>query len=196
MMICTDTENLSKISEKYFRPFVEAAGFLASAFHEEMVANSNNYNTIFGQENAYSMQNYASDDDDLEGGVDAAPPAGQQVRETQPLLQNRITSDMVQQAIQAAARSDLPSTSRQTNQTRDSKPNTNSLPSNSSSSSLFNTPSNQTEQTNRNWTQQLNTMRDLGLSNDAICIQALEASNGDVQEAINLYFILNNQGTD
>ena len=196
--------------------FAEAAVQLAAAFHEEMIANSaqsnGNSNTVFGPGEIYSLQNYS--DDELEG-VDAgktdlnsyllnmilisnlnikAPPAGQQVRETQPIIQNRITSDMVQQAIQAAARSELltePSTSQQSNVPNQSNSTTNS-------SSLNSTTANQrlAQYSSRDWSQQLTTMREFGLQNNAIAIQALEACNGNVQDAINLYFVLNNQAND
>lgn len=225
MLCSTENDILAKISEKY-SVFAEAAAQLAAAFHEEMIASSTQSNgsstgeRVFGQANNYSLQ-YDSDDDDLEGGVDAAPPAGQAVRETQPIIQNRITTDMVQQAIRAAAQADpLPSTSRQQpNAQANASPQTTASSSNptfgssprfafGSAPSATNQPSastpatsqtsgqtsNQTRRLSRDWTQQLATMRELGLFNDAICIQALEACNGNVQEAINLYFVLNNQG--
>ena len=207
MMICTDAENLAKISEKY-SVFAEAAVQLAAAFHEEMIANSIQSNgsgsssTVFGRENAYSL-NYESDDD--LGGVDAAPPDGQQVRETQPIIQNRITVDQLQQAIQAARSEVSASTSRpQAGGQQRAASDQNST--SSSFNSLFNTQSttpttaaaaaNNQRESRRDWTQQLSTMRELGFLNDAVSIQALEASEGNVQEAINWYFILNGQGND
>ena len=219
MMLCTESDSLAKISEKY-SVFAEAAVQLAAAFHEEMIASSAQSNgggsgdarslIRFGQVNNYSLQNYESDDDDLEGGVDAAPPAGQHVRETQPIIQNRITTDMVQQAIRAAAQANsLPSTSRQQPNAQTSpSPLTQTASSSNatfgSSSSASNQPSaaassstpapSQPRRSSRDWTQQLTTMHELGLFNDAVCIQALEACNGNVQEAINLYFVLNSQG--
>jgi hypothetical protein len=36
-------------------------------------------------------------------------------------------------------------------------------------------------------------MRDLGINDDIVAIQALEATNGDVQAALNLIFSDNNQ---
>lgn len=228
MMLCTENDIVAKISEKY-SVFAEAAVQLAAAFHEEMIASSmqsNGDERAFGQNN-YSLQNYESDDDDLEGGVDAAPPAGQAVRETQPIIQNRITTDMVQQAIRAAAGADplLPSTSQQSNARTNSginlgassgtssspytasssNPFRSSLASNPASSSAIGSATSssvtgpsaastsQPGRSSRDWTQQLTTMRELGLFNDALCIQALEACNGNVQEAINLYFVLNSQ---
>lgn len=211
MMLCTESDSLAKIAEKY-SVFAEAAVQLAAAFHEEMIASSIQSNAPNDRvlENSYSLQNYESDDDDLEGGVDAAPPAGQAVRETQPIIQNRITTDMVQRAIQEAARASLlPSTSQEPNAQPSSSSNaafgspspnaTSNLATSlaSNSADTASSPSIATIQPRRSsidWTQQLATMRELGLLNDAVCIQALEACNGNVQEAINLYFVLNNQG--
>lgn len=202
-MLCTDTENLAKISEKY-SVFAEAASILAAAFHEEKIANSIQSNgsgsgsaSTFGRENAYSL-NYESDDD--LGGVDAAPPIGQQVRETQPIIQNRITVDQLQQAIQAAtqvARSSeaVPSTDRRPSsqqQMEQSSSNQSSFSSSLNQGSTTAQTQNQRQST-RDWTQQLSTMREMGFTDDAISIQALEASDGDVQGAISLYFILNGQ---
>lgn len=42
--------------------------------------------------------------------------------------------------------------------------------------------------TTRNFASQLQQMRDLGITEEAIALQALEATNGDVQAAVNLIF--------
>jgi len=213
MMICTDAENLTKIAEKY-PVFAEASLHLATAFHEEnsrvtnsTQSNGSNLSSVFG-ENAYSM-NYESDDD----LVDNAPPEGQQVRETRPILQNRITLFQFQQALQAATR---PSTSTQqatdlsssssfnsllnqrptTNQSTSQVPS-NEIASNRSAAATTNQPASSQETTERkNWTEQLSKMREMGLINERIAILALEASGGNVDEAVNWYLILSDQGND
>lgn len=38
------------------------------------------------------------------------------------------------------------------------------------------------------WAPQLRQMRELGITDDIVAIQALEATNGDVQAAINIIF--------
>ncbi len=45
----------------------------------------------------------------------------------------------------------------------------------------------------RNWSTQLQQMRDLGINDEIVAIQALEATNGDVQAALNLIFSDSNQ---
>lgn len=40
----------------------------------------------------------------------------------------------------------------------------------------------------RDWSRELRQMRDMGITDEAICIQALEAVNGDVQMALNIIF--------
>ena len=44
------------------------------------------------------------------------------------------------------------------------------------------------EQRPRDWTQELQQMHEVGIKDDALCIQALEATNGDVQLALNIIF--------
>ena len=40
----------------------------------------------------------------------------------------------------------------------------------------------------RDWTRELQQMREMGISDAAVCEQALEATNGDVQLALNIIF--------
>ena len=40
----------------------------------------------------------------------------------------------------------------------------------------------------RDWSRELQQMRDMGISDEAVCIQALEATNGNVQMALNIIF--------
>ncbi len=44
----------------------------------------------------------------------------------------------------------------------------------------------------RGWATQLQQMRDLGINDEIVAIQALEATDGDVQAAINIIFSDNN----
>ena len=44
----------------------------------------------------------------------------------------------------------------------------------------------------RQWATQLQQLRDLGINDDIIALQALEATSGDVQAAINIIFSDNN----
>ena len=39
-------------------------------------------------------------------------------------------------------------------------------------------------------------MREFGFNNDSISRQALEATNGNIEQAVSLYLILNNQSND
>lgn len=74
--------------------------------------------------------------------------------------------------------------SSQSSSTVTPQPSTSSGTANSGSTSS----SSSSSSTTRNWTAQLQQMRDLGILDDAAAIQALEIANGDVQQAVNLIF--------
>ncbi|RWS03150.1 ubiquitin-like protein 7 [Dinothrombium tinctorium] len=203
LTLLTDPDNIQKVLEKH--PSIsEAAMHLAAAFHEDAIATpmnatseSSSANALFTlpSSNAYSLDDLSDDDEDLGGGVDAAPPDGQQVMSprtaqtfqqlmqqamltssrsasssigtpaaTTPQSQSVITAEMLRQAIES------------------SQPSTSGISSNMSTSNEV------VGETRVDWSEQIRQLNDLGIHDDALIIQALEASNGDVQAAINIIF--------
>lgn len=207
MLICSEKNNVTQFSDK-LSVFVEAATHLACAFHEE-TANftypaNGSLRSAFGN-NAYSLD---ASDDELE---DAQPSTAQQVQETQPVLLNRFTTSMLQNAlastgvntglnlgaIQTPSDSNVnqPSTSSsdsqsiQFNQNFNNNPNSN--PSNDLPTNIFTNQSTAaSSKPARDWSKELSTMRELGLSNDRISRQVLEVTNGNIEQAVNLYWVL------
>lgn len=88
------------------------------------------------------------------------------------LIKRLFLLEMLMQALQSS----------QSSSTATPQPSTSSRTANSGSTSSS------SSSTTRNWTAQLQQMRDLGIHDDAAAIQALEIANGDVQQAVNLIF--------
>lgn len=99
--------------------------------------------------------------------------------------------DMLRQALQTTTTTTSTQSSSQASDTstQESVPNTQSSPvaSSSQSTSQSSQPMS-TAQILIGWAPQLVQMRELGIDDDIVAIQALEATNGDVQAALNIIF--------
>ena len=94
---------------------------------------------------------------------------------------------MLRQALQhsnSQSSLDQPSTSAPQTQTSSSAPTTSASTPSSSGPSVSSRM--------RSWATQMQQLRDLGINDEIIALQALEATDGDVQAAINIIFSDNN----
>lgn len=172
-------------------------------FHEEAVVSSSGGLNVaadlsLGLSNNFSLDDNYSDEEDLDGGVDAAPPTGQTV--TAPRTSQSF-EQLYNQFLAARAGNFTPGTSRGMFQLpsgpitpemlRQAIHHTSQPSTSSASGPSLSAPSasiSDSGDPGRDWSKQLQQMHEFGISDDAICIQALEATNGDVQAAINLVF--------
>lgn len=211
-----DMKFINNVIEKH-PSILEAITYLATAFHEETSGpRASTSSGLTGMNMvSYSLDDL-SDDEDLSGAlVEGPPPDGQHVmspttasafahllrsstgnpnNNTTPL----ITTEMLRRALQFTAPQSLNSSS---NANSNQPSNTSNRPSNSQpfqQQDQFPTPAMQTQDSSTTQSaptesrpdisQQLQQMRDLGINDVNLCMQALYATNGDVQAAVNLIF--------
>lgn len=168
------------------------------------------------QEDQYSLMNLSDEEDDMEAagpapannplptgafrnGITAQNPPtalnlsnSNQRTNQAPRRGAEITLEMLRHALGIANEpnnsnaSSSGSSATNSNAQTTNNPSANSTNSTATTNNSTNQSSNRTE--NQNWTSQLRQMHSLGLLDDAVNIHALQASNGDVQAAIDLIF--------
>jgi len=202
LSICTEHENIMRVLEKH-PSLGTAATFLAAQFHEEHASAD-----IFRRSPrpAYSLDDMTSDDEDPND--DAAQAAGSQ----QSGPSNDHLRQLLRDALAAANRNVAPSTtSTTTASTLTSSSTTNQPPARTQSAGssnritsemlqmalntagLASTPQQPTSAPpSRDWSSELRQMRDMGLTNEVICIRALEMTAGNIEQAVEIYFTLSN----
>jgi len=205
-----DLEKINTILERH-PAILEAATYLAAAFHEEVVSKTmssskNSSSSLTPSEPApvsYSLDDL-SEEDEMIGGVDAPPPDGQHVMS--PTTASTF-ADLMQQAIlQHQQQQHIISRFNQSN-SEDGRitaemlrealqftqqPSTSANETFSSSFTLPTSTRSQTFETNdsneADMSRQLQQMHDLGINDDNLCMRALRAADGDVQAAVDLIF--------
>ncbi|XP_054153133.1 ubiquitin-like protein 7 [Oppia nitens] len=190
----TEPTNIHKVLAKH-PCLLEATLFLAATFHEENIANESTGGPsnldLLGRPPSYSLDAPIDDDSDDE------PMDSQESASNSSATAQRI-ADMMLRAYQTSRNRDNQSSNQSNSSgiiTQDMlsqalRQSIQAAPVNESQPSTSTTQS--TAQRLRGWATQLQQMRDLGINDDIVAIQALEATNGDVQAAINIIFSDNN----
>ena len=209
LSICTEHENILKVLEKH-PSLGTAATYLAAQFHEEHTSAD-----IFRRSPrpAYSLDDMTSDDEEPDPN-DASSGAGPSSGSGLPPDQlARLVRDAISRANQGipAPSSSSSSTASRSTSTRmpASSPasttsgpritpemlsmalgSVNATPPTSTPSTLSSStaPPVTSPPAPRDWSAELGRMRELGLLNDAENIRALEASNGNVDAAVELIY--------
>lgn len=204
----SDPETVRKIAKQH-PSLIEAANYIAAHVHEEAAnVNQNQASTSTGY--SYSLE-ALSDDEEMDSSSSDPP------RESQPLTRNSsynaITAAQLAAAIANATNTNFGSPSM--NSPASNPPPTGNVitsemfsnamqqafatsPFGAAFGSTPSTPNpanvnrNSEEETIENITRrlqpQLRQMREMGLTNDAVNVRALQATSGDVQSAIELVF--------
>ncbi|XP_074600787.1 ubiquitin-like protein 7 [Brevipalpus obovatus] len=208
-----DMKFINNVIEKH-PSILEAITYLATAFHEET---SGPRASTSGGLAGMNMVSYSlddlSDDEELSGAlVEGPPPDGQHVmspttasafahllRSSTGNTSNNanplITTEMLRRALQfttapqslnssSNANSNEPSNSQSFQQQQNQFPTPSSAMQTQESSPTQSAPT----ESRPDLSQQLQQMRDLGINDVNLCMQALYATNGDVQAAVNLIF--------
>ncbi|CAG2180462.1 unnamed protein product [Oppiella nova] len=175
--VLTEPTNIHRVLARH-PCLLDASTFLAATFHEESIANE----TPGTRPPDYSLDSIDDDEDmdESEGGgadpttarniADAMIRSFQSNQNSSRRSNPSTSSDMLRQALQSSASTSTTSPT--------SEP---SLPSTSSSTGSV-------AARLRGWASQLQQLRDLGINDEIVAIQALEATDGDVQAAINIIF--------
>lgn len=200
----SDPETVRKIAKEH-PSLIEAANYIAAHVHEEAAnVNQNQASTSTGY--SYSLE-ALSDDEEMDSSSSDPP------REPQPLTRNSsynaITAAQLAAAIANATNTNFASPSMNSPQPTGnvitsemfsnamqqafaSSPFGAAFGSAPSTPNLVNSSRNNEEETMESITRrlqpQLRQMREMGLTNDAVNIRALQATSGDVQAAIELVF--------
>lgn len=185
LITLTEPTNIHKVLERH-PCLLEAATYLSATFHEETIANNSGSSTasLLGRGSFNYSLDAMSDDEDMS---DSEGSGEQQNTNNMTATQ---MANMISRAFQSTQNNANPSTSQPiitqdmlTNALRHS-----SQPPQPSTSSTASS----TAATLRNWSTQLQQLRDLGINDEIVAIQALEATNGNVQSAIDIIFSDNN----
>jgi hypothetical protein len=202
LSLCSEHENIMKVLEKH-PSLGDAATFLAAQFHEEHASAD-----IFRRSPrpAYSLDEMISDDDEaemLDSYNQAGPSSGQP-----PAPSNEQLARLLREAIATANAAQNPTRSSTSSMSSSSRV----APAVASSSQVitsemlqaalgFVNPSSTpavppsrsqavptAPPTSRDWSAELRQMRELGITDELQCIQALEATNGNVEQALDIIF--------
>lgn len=189
LSLCTEGENIAKVLEKH-PSLGTAATFLAAQFHEEHTSTD-----IFRRSPhpAYSLDDMTSDDEETE----MADPSQQAGPSSQAGPSNEQLAQLLRQAIDDANRGNSSRSAPLGNLIPRVTPpsvvtsamlqdalrtiNAGSVPPSASSSSVESTP-------RRDWSTELRQMQDMGIMDVEQCIQALEMTNGNVAQALDIIF--------
>ncbi|GLV31919.1 hypothetical protein CBL_07678 [Carabus blaptoides fortunei] len=193
----SDPDTVRRIAELH-PSLAEAANHIAAAVHEEAsTTNPNQPGTSSGY--SYSLEALSDDEE-----MDSSSSDG--VREGQPLSRNQSYSAITSAQLAAAlanATNNYQSPSASTNSSASVITNemftqamqqafasvTPQQSTNTTTSTTANSDAGETlEAIRRRLAPQLQQMREMGLTNDGINVQALQATSGDVQAAIDLVF--------
>lgn len=194
----SDPDTVRRIAELH-PSLAEAANHIAAAVHEEATtANPNQPGTSSGY--SYSLEALSDDEE-----MDSSSSDG--TREGQPLSRNQSYSAITSAQLAAAlanATNNYPSPSASTNSSASVITNemfTQAMQqafasvtpqqqsTNTTTTTTANSETGETlEAIRRRLAPQLQQMREMGLTNDVINVQALQATSGDVQAAIDLVF--------
>lgn len=199
----SDPETVRKIAKQH-PSLIEAANYIAAHVHEEAAnVNQNQATTSTGY--SYSLE-ALSDDEEMDSSSSDPP------RESQPLTRNSsynaITAAQLAAAIANATNtnfgspsspaSNLPSTGNVITSEMFSNAMQQAFATSPFGAAFGSAPStpnvnrNSEEESIENITRrlqpQLRQMREMGLTNDAVNVRALQATSGDVQSAIELVF--------
>ena len=210
--LCTQPDNIQKVLGKY-PSLATAAACLAAQYHEEHRGTSL-FTTRLGRRHGYSMDEMDDYDGpesaDANGGPSETgaatahadstalrellsqalmmanqsnnpqnirPPGANLPRQYAPNTQQpaEITPQMLQNALQAVTANFQPLIA----------PNASSATSSTPSTTPAAPPP---PRPTRDWSRELEQMREMGLTDERLCIQALEATSGNVDAAVNLIF--------